>query len=242
MFPGWLSRQWVIGMGRAPKVRSILLQFSAFGSSAPVIPVGTPGYIPPRAQLDLWVEMWLPAAYRGGDNVIPLQGATRYFGTHHNKGALNCSDLQRDDDSGFPFRSATLRQANGTKNYWANQVLTSDQGIDFNGNSPHHDDPDQGLAMQYHDPYALSGGTYKGTGGVPERCLISTPHVPPAARSVTRRVGSRRVPLCPKPFWFAPYTAHADRRRWIHVEDLGWNRGEWPDFSPMVFGPECGPA
>ena len=226
MFPGWLSRQWVIGMGRAPKVRSILLQFSAFGSSAPVIPVGTPGYIPPRAQLDLWVEMWLPAAYRGGDNVIPLQGATRYFGTHHNKGALNCSDLQRDDDTGFPFRSATLRQANGTKSYWGNQVLTSDQGIDFNGNSPHHDDPDQGLAMQYHDPYALSGGTYKGTGGVPERCLISTPHVLPAARSVTRRVGSRRVPVCPKPFWFAPYTAHADRRRWIHVEDLGWDRGE----------------
>ena len=60
-----------------------------------------------------------------------------------------------------------MRQANGTKSYWANQVLTSDQGIDFNGNSPHHDDPDQGLAMQYHDPYALSGGTYKGTGGVP---------------------------------------------------------------------------
>ena len=33
MFPGWLSRQWVMGMGRAPKVRSILLKFSAFGSS-----------------------------------------------------------------------------------------------------------------------------------------------------------------------------------------------------------------
>ena len=111
--------------------------------------------------------MWLPAAYRGGDNVISPQGAQMFFGSYHNQGAMNCSDLQRDDALGFPFKAAQLRKTDGSKSYWANQILNSDQGIDFNGNPDDYDDPDQGLAMQYHDPYALSGGTYKGTGGVP---------------------------------------------------------------------------
>ena len=242
MFPGWLSRQWVMGMGRAPKVRSILLEFSAFGSSAPAVPVEAPGYIPPRAQVDLWIEMWLPAAYRGGDNVIPPQGARRFFGTRHNVGALNSSDMQRDVGAGFPYRSAILKKANGTKSFWANQILTSDQGIDFNGNPFDHDDPDQGLAMQDHDPYALSGGTYKGTGGVPGGCLISAHHVLSAARHATRRVGARRVSLCPKPVWFSSHITDADRRRWIHVEYPGWDRGAWPDFFRMVFGPRSGSA
>ena len=171
MFPGWLSRQWVIGMGRAPKVRSILLEFSAFGSAT------APAYIPPRAQVDLWVEMWLPAAYRGGDKVIQPQGARRFFGTRHNMGALNCSDMQRDDGGGFPLKRATLKKADGSDSYWANQVLRSDpeQGIDFNANFPNHDDPDQDLAQLYHHPYALSSSTYRGTGGLPGDIDVSSP-------------------------------------------------------------------
>ena len=85
IFPGWLSRQWVIGMGRAPKVNRVLLKFATFGSS------GTPdqtNYIPPRLQTDIWVESWLPAAYMGGKNVIPPQGLVRMFGTATEAGGL----------------------------------------------------------------------------------------------------------------------------------------------------------
>ena len=87
--------------------------------------------------------------------MIPPRGAKRFFGTHHNMGALNCSDMQRDTAVGFPFKSAILKQANGINSYWANQVLTSDQGIDFNGNPSDHDDPDQVTCPTDHDPYAL---------------------------------------------------------------------------------------
>ena len=163
IFPGWLSKQWVIGMGRSPKVNRLLLEVTTFGSQGTV---GQPGYIEPKAQVDVWVECWLPAAYQGGREVIPPQGARRSFGTRFNGGALNCSDLQRADGSPFPFKSAQLKKADGTKSFWANQILTSDQGIDFQANPKSHNDPDQGLAAAYHDPYAFSSGTYKGTGSL----------------------------------------------------------------------------
>ena len=163
IFPGWLSKQWVIGMGRAPKVNRLLLEVTTFGSQGTV---GSPGYVEPKAQMDVWVECWLPAAYMGGKEVIPPQGARRSFGTRFNGGALNCSDLERSDGGPFPFKAAVLKKPDGSNSFWANQILTNDQGMDFQGNPKTHDDPDQGLAALYHDPYALSSGKYQGTAGL----------------------------------------------------------------------------
>jgi hypothetical protein len=162
IFPGWLSRQWVIGMGRAPKVNRVLLRFATFGSQGTL---GQTNYVPPTLQTDIWVESWLPAAYMGGKDIIPPQGLSRFFGTAINFGALNCSDMQRDDGHGV-YKPAALGS------HWANQMLTSAiPDIDFNANRPDRDDPDQLAAAQYHDPYALrinGDGTrsppYQGTG------------------------------------------------------------------------------
>jgi Tfp pilus assembly protein PilX len=164
IFPGWLSGQWVIGMGRAPKVNRILLRFATFGSQGTL---GQTNYIPPKLQTDIWVESWLPAAYMGGKEVIAPQGLGRIFGTAIESGALNCSDMQRDGS-----KPAALRKANGIDpSYWANQILTTDKGIDFNANPPDRDDPDPPLAALFHDPFALrknADGTrsppYQGTG------------------------------------------------------------------------------
>jgi len=158
ILPGWLSRQWVIGMGRAPKVNRVLLKFATFGSQGTL---GQTNYTPPRLQTDIWVESWLPAAYMGGEAAIPPEGLPRLFGTALNVGALNCSDM---------IRASTKPAALGS--YWANQMLTNTiPDIDFNANPPDRDDPDQTLAAQYHDPYALrinGDGTrsppYQGTG------------------------------------------------------------------------------
>ena len=154
----------MIGMGRAPKVNRVLLEFATFGSS------GTPdqtNYIPPRLVTDIWVESWLPAAYMGGNNVIPPQGLVRKFGTAteaggaSDSGALNCSDMQRDSGEGSTF-SAALKKANGGDSFWANQLLTTklsgpdEAGIDFNANAPESGmDPDELFAQLYHDPFAL---------------------------------------------------------------------------------------
>ncbi len=168
VFPGWLSRQWVIGMGRAPKVNRILLEFTTFGSQGVL---NQPGYVPPRAMVDVWIEKWLPAAYLGGETVLAPQGTGRFFGPRLYYGALNASDMF-PDISGFPLPAPILKKADGTDSYWANQLLRNNQGIDFAANPFNLDDPDQGLAALWHDPYARIPSTtpprYAGTGGMIE--------------------------------------------------------------------------
>ena len=67
VFPGWLSGEFVSGMGRSVKLSGLKMKVSAFGSQ------GTSGdtniYIPPKAKMDIWLEWWLPSGYLGG-NVI----------------------------------------------------------------------------------------------------------------------------------------------------------------------------
>jgi hypothetical protein len=170
IFPGWLSRQWVIGMGRAPKINRILLKFTTHGSQGTL---GESTYIPPQAEVDIWIESWLPAAFLGGKTVIPPRGAGRFFGTRLYTGALNASDMYCDLET-KPFPPPVLKTADGSNSYWANQVLDNNQGIDFAANLLDDLDPDQTLAARYHDPYARSPGsppppnaTYVGTGVAP---------------------------------------------------------------------------
>lgn len=199
IFPGWLSDEWVIGMGRTPKFSRLVLGFKALPSS------GAPDDAP-KLQTDIWLESWLPAAYMGGKTVIAPRGLQRIFGTGANEGALNCSDMQRDTEpKGKEPRliSAALRPGpTGAYSFWANQLLRSrvegtDAGIDFNGNPQMKDgfcdDPDLILAERYHDPFALrrdasgmvigDGRPYTGAGRIPG--LFSSPFRMPKAQERT---------------------------------------------------------
>jgi hypothetical protein len=203
IFPGWLSRQWVIGMGRAPKVNRLLIRLATFGSQGTL---GQTNYIPPQLQMDSWVELWLPAAYAGGKAVITPVGLNRIFGAALEPGALNPSDMQRSGN--LP---AAIRKLNGDPSYWADQMLRSDQGIDFNANPKDRDDPDQPLAAQWHDPFALQNGSppYRGAGEPKQGGFFFSPlamsppqlqasgkeWAPGELRAVRNRFGENKQPM-----------------------------------------------
>lgn len=177
LFFGWLSHQWVSGIGRDPKVDAMELAFATYGS------IGQPSdtnYLPPSATMDIWQEWWLPASYLGGNNVLPIFGGGEFLGHRNYQGPLNAVDLcQNLDPSGIPggratppgnnFPPAGLPKTNYVSpSYWGNQLLANDQGIDFAANNNYLDDPDQGMAAQYH-PYRLNktlppDGNYAGAG------------------------------------------------------------------------------
>jgi hypothetical protein len=181
LFPGWLSGQWVSGMGRSPKVTSVLLKFTTFGSS------GDPqnAYTPPKASLDIWVEWWLPAAFRGSTQSGAQNAKHIHLGTRGFQNALNCIDVPEDLEWHGPpgsqppgppaywYPPALLPRSDGTLTaYWSDQLLRNNQGIDFSGSPPNRHDPDQTRAMAYHDPYARANpvdtnGPWMGTGSLP---------------------------------------------------------------------------
>ena len=69
VFPGWLSRQWVIGVGRSIKLTQMYMRVGAFPSDPPGAtwnPADPSAYTPPFATMDFWLEWWLPAGYFGG--------------------------------------------------------------------------------------------------------------------------------------------------------------------------------
>ena len=172
LFPGFVSGQWVSGMGRSPKVTQLLLKFTTFGSQGEL---GNTNYIPPKASLDAWLEWWLPAAFRGGSTLVAGTGQHIRVGTAWNE-VLNCADGVRTDNvpdaPGLPDVPSVLPRAGGLSpanltSYWSDQLLRNNQGIDWRGNPPDHRDPDQASAALYH-PYAWNPATsaYMGTGSV----------------------------------------------------------------------------
>jgi hypothetical protein len=95
LFPGWLSGQWVSGLGRSPKVTSLLLKFTTFGSSGVWGDTNQP-YIPPKAGLDLWVEWWLPAAFRGSTQSGAQNAKNILMGTIGFQHVVNYADVPND--------------------------------------------------------------------------------------------------------------------------------------------------
>ena len=65
VFPGWLSGEFVSGMGRSVKLSGLKMKVSAFGSQGTLGDTNNP-YIPPEAKMDIWLEWWLPSGYLGG--------------------------------------------------------------------------------------------------------------------------------------------------------------------------------
>ncbi len=172
VFFGWLSHQWVSGMGRSPKVNAIELAFTTYGSVTHPSP-GTNS--PPCAQVNIFQEWWMPANYLGGSNTmstVALNGGIN-IGPGVNRGYLNAGDLTANispfagnpnpgSATNFPnyfWPPAPLPKlpdsAGSTSNYWGNQLLANNQGLDFQGIPSNRQDPDQVLARTYH-PYAVT--------------------------------------------------------------------------------------
>ena len=194
LFPGWLTGQLVNGVGRTPSTTSILMQFTTQGSNlaAPT----DPSYIPPETTLDIWFESWLPAAYLGGNNVIPpeLTGwvfpitmGTSYYGNPSLNVADEAATLGQAPQLPSPLPKASLDSAGNINSYWGNQLLTNNQGIDFQGNTSTRDDPDQVLAKLYHDPWALniSSATYRGAGTSDNSPYFASPFLMPPLQGAT---------------------------------------------------------
>jgi hypothetical protein len=185
LFPGWLSGQWVIGVGRAMKLTQMYLEVETFPS------VGNwdtdpSTYSPPKAILDFWLEWWLPASYFGGPTVLTPQESYVFLGHRQAKAILNPIDMPGDFDVEFiaPIPHDPTVPNPGSP-YWGNQVLRNDGGIDFAGN-PSDDgsgtalDHDQAMAEQFHDPFARTNssmpGPWKGTAPYPTAVSSGTFH------------------------------------------------------------------
>ncbi len=177
LFPGWLSGRWVIGIGRSPKVTQLHMRVQGQPSIGTWDAANPTNYQPPKAMFDLWLEWWLPAGYFGGPKRIDFQ-ASRYFVGHRAaKSTLNVIDFPRWDGGTNNFAAPLPRDpAIPSYSYWANQLLTNNQGIDMAGNPGDVGtntilDKDQVLAAAHHDPYSrinpASPGPwqYKGTAG-----------------------------------------------------------------------------
>jgi hypothetical protein len=138
LFPGWLSGQFVNGMGRSIKLSGLRVKASAYGSSGILGDTNTP-YIPPRASMDIWLEWWLPSGFLEDPNLAPATSAGMLIGHRVHAGALNSADIsanieyQSTDPAApaFPFPPSVLPKQPSGFSYWGNQLLTNDQGIDF---------------------------------------------------------------------------------------------------------------
>jgi hypothetical protein len=166
LFPGWLSGQFVNGMGRTIKLSGLRMKVSAFGSSGNLGDTNNP-YIPPRASMDIWLEWWLPSGF-GDVDAGPARSGGMVIGHSGHQGALNSADIcAMGLENPPPFSAAPLPKPAGGPCYWADQLLTNDQGIDFACNPDTWDNPytyqnisnlrdpaDQGQAEFPHDDYA----------------------------------------------------------------------------------------
>ena len=179
VFPGWLSQQWVIGVGRSPKVTQLYMEVAAFPSVGTWDAANPTNYTPPQATFDIWMEWWFPHGYFGGNKVLNLQASRYFIGHRQAKATLNVIDFPRNLGGGeFPAPLPRIPDINSSSNsaYWANQLLQNNQGIDFAGNpsvvgGTNVLDQDQELAQSFHDPFARINpgtngiGNYKGTAG-----------------------------------------------------------------------------
>jgi hypothetical protein len=176
LFPGWLSGQFVNGMGRSIKLSGLRVKANAYGSQG-TLGDATNQYIPPKAAMDIWLEWWLPSGFREDTNAGPAMAPGMLVGHRTHAGALNSADVSSSVDYGpsaplapaFPFPPSPLPTAGAGPSYWGNQLLTNDQGIDlacnpntwwhhftstFNTRVKDPEDPGAAVAGFPHDDYA----------------------------------------------------------------------------------------
>ena len=177
---GWLSGQWVVGTGRTPKVSRLALTVKTWGSlgSAGGDTLFT-GYTPPYAVMDIYLEEWIPGAFRGG-TPEGLQASGWLPGWLSVPGGVNDGD---NNQTPYGQQQPALLPkpvpdaVGNAQSWWANQLLSNNQGIDFNNNWGRYyyyvsgtnaagvvqvsrglsgaSDPDQVLATNWHTPWAF---------------------------------------------------------------------------------------
>lgn len=155
LFPGWLSGQWVSGIGRLPVATSVLMQFTTQQGNSTRPP--TDSGSAPSLLLNIWTEWWLPSGYLGGNKVVPLYLASSAgMGVGIGTGYPGEAVINLNDEAvHWGVEPSPLPETNfTTPSYWGNQLLTNNQGIDFEAHAKIWEDPDQVLAAQYHDPWA----------------------------------------------------------------------------------------
>ena len=157
LFPGWLSGNWVNGIGRSIKLTQMYVEIAAF------TPPGNPLGEPPFATFDIWLEWWLPAGYFGGREVLPNLQASEFFVGHRGaQSTLNVIDMPRDlSTNSAPLPRLPDANSPEIDGFWGDQLLKNNQGIDLagnpgviQGNTNFRRDNSQILAGNFHDPYA----------------------------------------------------------------------------------------
>ena len=180
VLPGWLSGQWVIGVGRSMKVTQMHVRIAAFPSEGTWDPANPSDYTPPFATMDFWLEWWLPAGYFGGNKVLAPMASRFFLGHRETKGVLNVVDMPRacgrrsrfqpvcGAPSASPTRTVPRLGVIGPISFYVLECDTN-QGIDLAGNPSADEfgrksrlDHDQQLAAKYHDPFARINPTSPG--------------------------------------------------------------------------------
>ncbi|MBE2178930.1 MAG: hypothetical protein IAE97_00460 [Chthoniobacterales bacterium] len=190
IYTGWLSRDWVSGMARSPKVSRLFVRATTWAASGGAPSAANTSYVPPGLDLDIWVEYWLPAGYFRGSQNVPISAGEIAL-SRRNFSAVNIADVSPDGGAGRGPTLASL-PADSIGNYWGNQLLRNNQHIDFAANLRRRDGnliedkrQDWAALLNPHqvpvDAMTYSGGRYYGSfwGGGGEEENFGTPFFMP---------------------------------------------------------------
>ena len=138
LFPGWLSGQFVNGMGRSIKLSGLRVKASAYGSQGTLGDTNN-AYIAPKAAIDVWLEWWLPSGFVGDPSGGAATSPGMLIGHRAHPGAINSADICVNAEvktnfpaaPDYPFPPSPLPKATLVPSYWGNQLLINNQGIDF---------------------------------------------------------------------------------------------------------------
>ena len=141
VFPGWLSRQWVIGLGRSPKVTQMYMESGRFPRilRRNLGPCKSFSVYPPFATMDIWLEWWLPAPTLAGKRCflykVPaflsdIAGPSQLLNVLIFPVAQGRTCPTRLQHHFLAFQTPTARRFT----VFGPRLLHSNQGIDFAGN------------------------------------------------------------------------------------------------------------
>ena len=177
VFPGWLSRQWVNGVGRSTEGYPTVHENRGVSSGRNLGPGKPEEYTPARGNSSISGSSGgCRRATSAGTKVLPLQASRFFVGHALRAGVLNVIDFASGltEPSGQTVCGAPSPNADpdssATYCFWADQLLQNHQGIDFAGNpgvtrnSRARSRPAT-RQKKYHDPFArinpASAGPWK---------------------------------------------------------------------------------
>ncbi len=192
-FRGWLSGLLTSGIGRTPKLDKVLMSFNAYAGSA--ASSSSPPLLNTRIYLDLWfpsrfqgVSFFHKDVVYGAFKVgtADQQGwvnaqdmpSTMWYSINSGAASVNYATnvpaplpkLPAGIIPGYANTTNTGIPDNGNPlwySYWGNNLLRTDQGVDWTGNPGSIADPDQYLAQTYHTYLGTNNSSHQYYGGGP---------------------------------------------------------------------------